>query len=59
MMIAFITGATVGIIMLVGKKKKIKDALPFGPFIAFGVMMVVYFGYDIISLYFRFLYLGV
>ena len=59
MMIAFITGAIVGIIMLTGKKKKFKDALPFGPFIALGVMVVVYFGYDIISLYFRFLHLGV
>ena len=59
MMIAFITGAIVGIIMLAGKKKKFKDALPFGPFIAFGVMMVVYFGHDIISLYFIFLHLGV
>ena len=58
-MIAFITGAIIGVIMLAGKKKKFKDALPFGPFIAFGVMMVVYFGYDIISLYFRFLHLGV
>ena len=58
-MIAFIAGAIVGVTMLVGKKKRFKDALPFGPFIAFGVIMVVYFGYDIISLYFRFLHLGV
>jgi len=59
MMIAFMVGAIIGITMLIGKKKKFKDALPFGPFIAFGVMMVVYFGHDIISLYFRFLHLGV
>jgi len=58
-MMAFIAGAIVGVTMLVGKKKRFKDALPFGPFIAFGVIMVVYFGYDIISLYFRFLHLGV
>jgi len=58
-MMAFIAGAIVGVTMLMGKKKKFKDALPFGPFIAFGVIMVVYFGYDIISLYFRFLHLGV
>ena len=58
-MMAFIAGAIVGVTMLVGKKKRFKDALPFGPFIAFGVIVVVYFGYDIISLYFRFLHLGV
>jgi len=58
-MIAFIVGAIVGILMLVSKKKKFKDILPFGPFIALGVIMVVYFGHDIISLYFRFLHLGV
>ena len=57
--IAFIIGAIIGMLMLVSKKKKFKDILPFGPFIALGVMMVVYFGHDIISLYFRFLHLGV
>jgi len=58
-MIAFIIGAIAGTLMLLGKKKKFKDILPFGPFITLGVIMVVYFGHDIMSLYFRFLYLGV
>lgn len=58
LMIAFIIGAMAGIIALVSKKKKLKDALPFGPFIAIGTAVVVYFGYDIISAYFKFLNLA-
>ncbi len=59
LMIAFIIGAIVGIIMMIAKTKKMKDALPFGPFIAIGVAVVVYFGYDIIALYFKLLNLMV
>jgi len=58
LMTAFITGAFAGIFALVSKKKKLKDALPFGPFIAVGTAVVVYFGYDIISAYFKFLNLA-
>jgi len=58
LMVAFIAGAVVGIAALIFKKKKLKDALPFGPFIAIGTAIVVYFGYDIISAYFRFLNLA-
>jgi leader peptidase (prepilin peptidase)/N-methyltransferase len=58
LMIAFIIGAVAGIFALVSKKKKLKDALPFGPFIAIGTATVVYFGYDIISAYFKFLNLA-
>jgi len=52
LMIAFIIGAIIGIYMLTVKTKKLKDALPFGPFIAIGVAVVVYFGHNIISAYF-------
>lgn len=58
-MIAFMIGAVAGISMMVLRMKKLKDALPFGPFIAVGVLMVVYFGYEIMVAYFRFLNLGV
>jgi leader peptidase (prepilin peptidase)/N-methyltransferase len=59
LMIAFIVGAFAGIGFLVTKKKDLKDALPFGPFIALGTVAVLYFGYDMMSLYFKFLNLGV
>lgn len=59
LMIAFIIGAVVGISMIFTRAKKMKDALPFGPFIAIGTVTVIYFGHDIISLYFKLLNLMV
>lgn len=54
-MIAFIIGAISGLILILLRKKKgIKDTIPFGPFIALGIIITVFFGYDIISGYFSF-----
>lgn len=50
---AFIIGAVVSIVFLVGKKKKMKDAIPFGPFLAIGATITFFFGYQIIDGYFR------
>ncbi|MFA5053132.1 MAG: prepilin peptidase [Parcubacteria group bacterium] len=57
-MFAFIIGAIYGLVMLITKKKKLRDALPFGPFIVIGTMTVFYFGEYLVSLYFKFLNLG-
>ncbi|MDD4930986.1 MAG: prepilin peptidase [Candidatus Colwellbacteria bacterium] len=58
-MLAFIIGAIIGISMMISKKKKMKDALPFGPFIAIGVALVFYFGYQIMVAYFKLLNIGI
>lgn len=58
-MIAFIIGALAGVSLMVLKVKTMKDALPFGPFISVGVMMIVFFGFEIMVAYFRFLNLGI
>jgi len=50
---AFIIGAIAGIIFLIGKKKRMKDAVPFGPFLAIGSTLIFFFGYQIIGGYFR------
>ena len=53
--IAFITGALSGVFLILIKKKKgIKDTLPFGPFIAFGIITTFFLGYDIVNAYFNF-----
>jgi leader peptidase (prepilin peptidase)/N-methyltransferase len=57
--IAFILGAAVGIVELIADKKGLKDALPFGPFIAIGTAAVFYFGQNILAAYFEFLNLAV
>ncbi len=53
-MLAFITGAIAGLFLMIRAKKGMKDHLPFGPFIALGITLVFFFGYDIIDGYFKF-----
>jgi len=50
--LAFIVGSIVSIFLLVKKKKKAKDQLPFGPFLAVGTALVFFFGYEIVNAYF-------
>jgi len=52
--LAFITGAAVSLILIFLKRKTIKDYVPFGPFIALGVILVFFYGYQILYLYFHF-----
>jgi len=50
--LAFITGAIWGVVLILQKKKSIKDSLPFGPFIVLGAVLVFFFGGDILNSYF-------
>lgn len=54
-MIAYVIGAIVGVWLISTKKKKMKDVIPFGPFIALGATIVIYFGYPIVDAYLKFL----
>jgi leader peptidase (prepilin peptidase)/N-methyltransferase len=58
-MISFILGALFGMVSIISNKKGLKDAIPFGPFIALATAIVFYFGQNILSLYFDFLNLAV
>ncbi|MEK7592269.1 MAG: prepilin peptidase [Patescibacteria group bacterium] len=49
--IAFLTGALYGVILILGKKKTLKSAVAFGPFLLFGLALSVYFGDRIIQLW--------
>lgn len=50
--IAFILGAILGVIFIVVKGKKMKTAIPFGPFMVAGVFIHILFGYQIANWYF-------
>lgn len=54
LMLAFITGSILSLALIFLNRKTIKDYVPFGPFIAMGVFLVFFFGYDILHLYFAF-----
>jgi len=49
--LAFIFGSIVGIIMLAFKKRTLKSMVPFGPFLALGVLVTILFGSNIVDIY--------
>lgn len=50
--LAFISGAFWSIILIILGRKKFKSTVPFGPFIALGALVTIFFGRDIMDLYF-------
>ncbi len=49
--IAFILGGIFGVILLLVRKKTMKDRLPFAPFLTVGMTLTVFLGYQIIQVY--------
>ncbi len=54
LILAFIIGGALSVGLMLVKRKGRKDYLPFGPFIALGITLVFFFGYDIANAYFQF-----
>jgi leader peptidase (prepilin peptidase)/N-methyltransferase len=50
---AFVIGAAAGVTAIAMKKRTMKGALPFGPFLALGAAAVFFFGYQFVRWYFR------
>ncbi|MDP3729464.1 MAG: prepilin peptidase [bacterium] len=53
-MLSFFIGAGVSVCLLLQKKKTLKDALPFGPFLILASTLIFFFGNDILGGYFAF-----
>ncbi len=53
LMTAFVVGALVSLPLLIRKKKSLKDAVPFGPFLVVGGTLVFLFGFQMIDYYFK------
>ena len=49
---AFLLGGLFGFILLISRRKTMKDYLPLAPFLAIGVCLTAFFGYQIINAYF-------
>ena len=52
LMLAFIVGAVFSVVLMILRKKGMKDYLPFGPFIVAGTALVFLGGYEIVRFYF-------
>lgn len=50
--VAFLTGGLVGLILILWKKKKMKYAIPFGPFLVIGVFISLFFQNQLKSIIF-------
>lgn len=50
-LIGIVVGAVIGVILLAVKKKKRGDEIPFGPFLAFGILTSIFFGNTLINWY--------
>lgn len=48
--IAFLLGAIVGVVLLIGRKKGMKSAVPFGPFLLAGMLIASVFGNTLIEI---------
>ncbi len=47
--VAFFSGALVSVVLLLGGSRKIKDSIPFGPFLAFGVIIAILYSGAILN----------
>jgi leader peptidase (prepilin peptidase)/N-methyltransferase len=50
-MLSFVIGSVVGIYLIASGKRKLKGAVPFGPFLSLGVLSVIVFGEAIVQFY--------
>jgi len=48
--LAFITGAIVGLVLIIFKKKKLKSKVAFGPFLVIGTIIMLFWGEKILEL---------
>ena len=55
--IAFVFGSIVGLVLIAGKYKTLKDPVPFGPFLILGTLIALFWGGELIKLYLG--YLGI
>ena len=44
-------GSIIGLALMIAKKKDRKSQIPFGPFLAIGTLIAIFFGEDLISMY--------
>ena len=49
--VSFLTGAIVGVILVITGKKGMKQVIPFGPFLIFATVLSYLVGFNLISLY--------
>jgi leader peptidase (prepilin peptidase) / N-methyltransferase len=51
MFVAFLSGSALGVYLMLVKKRSRKTKVPFGPFLAFGAVVAIFFGQTIIDSY--------
>ena len=52
--LSFLTGAIYSLILILLRRKRFKEVVPFGPFLIFGCYLALFFGKIVINWYLRF-----
>jgi prepilin signal peptidase PulO-like enzyme (type II secretory pathway) len=55
---AFVIGAVVGVMAIFAKRKTMQSAIPFGPFLALGTLIIFFWGEAIVQAYLHIAGLG-
>ncbi len=53
LVVAFVSGAVISLVLIVGKKKHFKSQVPFGPFLVFGSLVALFWGDLIVNWYLK------
>ena len=56
LMVAAVTGAVVGIVLMIRKDATMKYAVPFGPFLSLGAVLYLFWGRDLLKYFLYYLY---
>lgn len=52
-LISSITGTLIGALSLIAARKGLRTKIPFGPFLALGALIYLFFGYELVSWFYR------
>lgn len=56
--VSYLLGATLGIVLILAKRKDLSSEVPFGPFLTLGTFISLYYGEQILNWYLKSLYLN-
>ncbi len=55
LILSFIIGSIAGLTLIIVRKRKRKDTIPFGPFLSIAAFITSIYGFEILKMYFKFL----
>jgi leader peptidase (prepilin peptidase)/N-methyltransferase len=54
LILSFVIGSIAGLTLIIVRKRKRKDTIPFGPFLSIAAFITSIYGFEILKMYFKF-----